>query len=61
VHVAAGAVDAEAVGAHRVQVGAAREEHDVGAGFGEAAAEVAADSAGPDHGDTHGRHCIARL
>ena len=51
--VALRAVDAQAARAQRLEVGAAREEGDVGAGRREPAAEVAADAAAADDRDPH--------
>ena len=47
------AVEAQAALAHRRQVRAAGDERHVVAGRGQPRAEVAANPAGPDHGDLH--------
>ena len=49
VQIAFEAANRQATGAQRVEVSAARDEADVGAGSGETAAEVAADGAGADN------------
>src|SRR5205823_11764041 len=54
-NVALRALDAKAGRAQRLEMRAAREKTDVGAGGGEASAEVAADAAGTDDGDFHRR------
>ena len=45
--------DAQAAGLHRLQVRAAREQHDVGARAGEPRADVAADRPGAGDDDPH--------
>ena len=52
--VALGARDAEPPRLHRVQVRAAREQHDVGAGSCELRADVAADAPGARNNEPHG-------
>src|SRR5581483_4685973 len=47
------ALDAQAAGAHGLEVGASRDEGDVGSGCGQASAKVAADAAAADDRDSH--------
>ena len=54
--VALGTLDAQAVRAERLQVRAARDEGDVGAGRRQASAEIAADAAAADDRDAQGIH-----
>ncbi len=54
--IARDAVDAQAAGAERFERGAAREKRDVETGMGKTPAEVAADAAGADERDSHGRY-----
>ena len=59
VDVALRAVDAQSARPHRVEVRAAREKRDVGAGRGQPSAEVAADAAAADDRDSHEAAIVA--
>ena len=54
VKIAVRALEAQAAGAHRIEVRAAGEKDDIGAGRGESAAEVPAHAARAHDGDPHG-------
>ncbi len=58
---ASAALDAQAVLAHGRQMGAAGDEGDVGAGFGQGSPEGAANSAGTDDGYAHGSNSVSFL
>ena len=53
VEVAFGALDREAARSQRLEVSAPRDERDIGAGDGQAPAEIAADAAAADDRDPH--------